>query len=188
MKVEKENVNIEATQVCPMSDIESLTVSRTRETVHEESPEQKKLKVKVCETSPGSGTEVVNSCHVHICESNSENNACLEAAKVYPINDLFRTSEIKTEQNCYMHIQDPKNMKENITDTVVTAQEIVKVTQVDLISEMEAVHDCHMHDADIAQEINKVLPVDLISEMEAVHDCHIQGPENMKENISDIAQ
>ena len=52
---------------------------------------------------------------------------------------------------------------------------------------MEAVHDCHMHDAGIAQEIVKVTPVDLISEMEAVHDCHIQYSENMKENISDIA-
>ena len=89
VKVEKENVNTQATQVCPMSDIESLTVSTTRETVQEESPEQTKLKVKVCETSPGSGAEIVNNCHVHICETNSENSTCLEAAKVYPINDFF---------------------------------------------------------------------------------------------------
>ena len=125
---------------------------------------------------------------MHICESNSENSACLESAKVYPINDLFGTSEIKTVQNCSMNIQDPKNVKEDITDTVVNAHEIVKVTPVDLISEMEAVHDCHMHDADIAQEIVKVTPVDLISEMEAVHDCHVQDHENMKKNISDTAQ
>ena len=49
VKVEKEHVNIEATQVCPMSDIAALTASMTREAVQVESSEQTKLKMKVCE-------------------------------------------------------------------------------------------------------------------------------------------